>query len=685
MIEMSAEYALKTSLPDLNRENDPSLNSDVKNEFVRIQTWWLVKTMDVASIQKFETQLEQLEVAARRGDSLPQLVQKVRSALLALTPKAEVVAVISEGDEVRLVNGTPPTSDCEKFATLSHVPTDGHEVAIEVRSAEQLVSLPGGWTIVADRILSPDFRFVAHFLVCEDPRQQTIITDASRTLVDILAEAASRRLLSDLSRRLSEQEQLHAFVHNLARAGTHELWAQEVVQRGVEYMGKGRISVLKLIADRWQLIAATGSTSINHASEAVRRNEEVAKIVSATVSGGTLYSAWIPTETPPEDVEGQLRTLLAQYAAIGVQRIRIEPISDRDGGTIFLVLTEAFQTDQLPAESLLALVHKELTDAARLLPQEPESAAWRLTKTPTRKFLLAAAVTFLLLLIIPADFEVEVVGQAFPQDRRRIFAPDDGIVERLLVTADEEIDAAEELLQLHNPARELERNRIAGEIESVKSRILAIRASRSPSVSGSGNNSPSRSSDLSSEEQQLEQKLVALTEEQTLIDQQIAALTLTAPIGGSIYQRRLQEQLASRPVQRGQLLLEIVNTRAREWELELQIPDSVVGYVQSAAAGSLSQHESTKNAAPGLTVQFTLASDLGEVHTTTLHSLDLDTHLSDGQLNVLATALIDKEMIGGLRPGQLVTARIDCGRRSLAFVLFREIIEFWQRKKFAWL
>jgi hypothetical protein len=142
-----------------------------------------------------------------------------------------------------------------------------------------------------------------------------------------------------------------------------------------------------------------------------------------------------------------------------------------------------------------------------------------------------------------------------------------------------------------------------------------------------------------------------------------------------VYQSRLQEQLRSRPVQRGQQLLEIVNDSG-EWQLDLQIPDLVVGYIPVA--------EFTKDI-DKVEVQFTLNDDSRSVHEATLKSLDTATHLHDGQLTCLATVGVEKTLTKKLRPGQTVSARIRCGRKSLAFVWFREIVEFWQRKRFTWL
>jgi hypothetical protein len=45
---------------------------------------------------------------------------------------------------------------------------------------------------------------------------------------------------------------------------------------------------------------------------------------------------------------------------------------------------------------------------------------------------------------------------------------------------------------------------------------------------------------------------------------------------------------------------------------------------------------------------------------------------------------IDRDSLPDLRDGAQVTARVDCGRRSLAFVLFHDLVETVQSKVLFW-
>lgn len=620
--------------------------------------------MSVLSTDQFESQLELLETAARRGDSLNLLLQIAQKSLVSLVGTNDIVIVVAEGSQIRLLAGTPASELCEQVGESTRLSQTHSDLQIQEQSSGT------AWHVTVARLLSKEHRCVCHFLLSRDPRKNSLLTDACQTLADVLAEAAGRLLLSDLNQRLRQYGQVSSFVHSLARTRSVQEWSQEIAQRGPEHLGKGRITVLSRRRGEWVTIAATGSTAINPSADAVSRNQQTVSILTKA----SMVGEWLSTAAPADTSEAGLRTLLAQYAALGIRYVRAEIVCGNDGSVNHAYLAEVFGNESLPPEPLVQLLRQEISEAARLLPREVARSGIGLPENPALRWLCIAAAVLAVLIIIPADFEIEVQGQAFPRERRRIFAPDDGIVEELLVTADQKVSANEPLLGLRNPERELELNRVLGDIDSASSRLQAIRATRATSGAANGNSTGTRSADLSSEEQQLERKLETLRQEQVLVEQQISALRIVSPIDGVVYQSRLQEQLRSRPVQRGQQLLEIVNDSG-EWQLDLQVPDSVVGYIPVPA---------TSYDAAQIPVQFRFNDDSRAVHLATLSSLDTATHLHDGQLACLATVGVDGGISKTLRPGQTVSARIRCGRKSLAFVWFREVVEFWQRKRFAW-
>ena len=107
----------------------------------------------------------------------------------------------------------------------------------------------------------------------------------------------------------------------------------------------------------------------------------------------------------------------------------------------------------------------------------------------------------------------------------------------------------------------------------------------------------------------------------------------------------------------------------------MSIPDDVEAYVRSAIQTS---------EAP-LQVRYFIRAAPDQYHTTSLKSLEDAVQIIDGQMICVGRADPGDLKTDNIRPGTSITARICCGKRSLGFVWFREIVELWQRFEFAWL
>ena len=70
--------------------------------------------MSVLSTEQFESHLEQLETAARRGDSLNLLLQIAQKSLISLVGTNDVVIVVAEGSQIRLLAGTPSSENLNR-------------------------------------------------------------------------------------------------------------------------------------------------------------------------------------------------------------------------------------------------------------------------------------------------------------------------------------------------------------------------------------------------------------------------------------------------------------------------------------------------------------------------------------------------------------------------------------------
>ena len=521
----------------------------------------------------------------------------------------------------------------------------------------------------------------------------------------------------------AERNAAEPFLRALFAARNRLDWAETIAQNGVSLLGHGRVSVLTSENGTWHVAAITGTTSFVREAEAIRRIESFVTQASASFPSPVLIdltprrlgpsgpsSPPSPSDLPNNPISqtespsteaadsrhGVAGHILAWFAATGVRQLRLCPLQSADSQTSACICIEIFEstgppTAPPPTESMVQLIasgaeqsmHQLLAASDSGLVSKLKTSAF--LKTRARVGMSVVVISLLLLWLFPANFEIEVSGQLFPTNRRRVFAPDDGIVDAVLVRSDHVVKAGKVLIRLRNPERDLELNGILGELDTTQARLAAVRASRNSGGSQAGNSGSDaiRAADLSGEELQLQQRMTTLQAEQVLTEQRLSALSITAPIDGVVYQRQLHERLEARPVQRGQLLLELLQPSGR-WQIELLIPDDLIGYVTEANRVVTSVDGKDTGSSRGLRVRFTIPAAGGDEHKATLRQIDSASYIVNGVLVCPATADADSIDTDQCRPGTAVTARIRCGRRSLGFVWFRELIEFWQRKRFSW-
>jgi len=135
-------------------------------------------------------------------------------------------------------------------------------------------------------------------------------------------------------------------------------------------------------------------------------------------------------------------------------------------------------------------------------------------------------------------------------------------------------------------------------------------------------------------------------------------------MAGTITTWDLEQLLLNRPVQRGQQMLNVANLDG-PWVAELKVPDDHIGHVLDA-----------KSRSNDMTASFQLATSRGADYTGKLRHIASRTEVSEDNRSVVRVTLdVDKKNIPDLRPGATIHAKIHCGRRSLAYVWFHDVVE----------
>jgi len=273
-------------------------------------------------------------------------------------------------------------------------------------------------------------------------------------------------------------------------------------------------------------------------------------------------------------------------------------------------------------------------------------------------FLTSVTAIVLALALIPATFEVSCRGNLQPVEQQFILAPSHGTV-IFACENEQSIRAGDPVVTLHNAQLGLEESRLRGEIRTSQAKLQSLQADRSNSTG-----------QRFTSEAEVQQQFIGLTQQLEILQKELQVLKVTAQIDGTVYLNDLTRDLVRTTVQPGQSLMHLVNPNG-EWYVQLRIPDKVIRHILLAS----------DNGDDELAVRLILRTDPSVVFDGHVSSIGSASEIDvRNELTVPATATFESDSKMDLRPGSEVLAKIDCGQRSLGFVLFREVIEFVQSR-----
>jgi hypothetical protein len=282
---------------------------------------------------------------------------------------------------------------------------------------------------------------------------------------------------------------------------------------------------------------------------------------------------------------------------------------------------------------------------------------------------LAAVAAVLALVVIPADFEIEARGVLQPRNRRDVFARSDGIVAEVLTDHAQECREGAPLVAMTRSQLDFEMSRVLGETQTARKRLASVQATRldvSPRTAADRE----KYNQLTAEEEEIQELLNSLEQQHEVLKAQREDLIVRSPLTGHVVTWNVRQSLESRPVQRGQVLMQVADLSG-PWVLEAEVPDDRVGHVL----------EARQRLQRDLPVSFMIATDPGATYHGAVEKVALATDVRPPEkASVLVTVAIDRSQIPQLRPNATVVSRIYCGRRSIGYVWFHSVWEMIQKK-----
>jgi len=306
---------------------------------------------------------------------------------------------------------------------------------------------------------------------------------------------------------------------------------------------------------------------------------------------------------------------------------------------------------------------------------------WRLLGKSTRLFrgrtlpktllVLAAVIGIVAAAVfVPYDFTLEGSGRLRPKIRQNVYAQLDGYVTQVLVEHDSPV-TKDQLLVVQ---RSVDLDKQWEEVNGQLMQTMADIESTNRELINDDDLSEADKNQKVAHLGQLNQRAISLREQQRLLDLKKDMLEITSPIDGRVVTWKLQEQLQGLPVSRGQMLMEVADPNG-DWELEVTMPESRMGYVA----------EAWEKSGGDLRVAFILATHPANK----LEGRVVEIHRSaevrgDKGATVLLRVAFDqqtlRDVVSDPKIGAEATVKVYCGQESIGYVWLHDLIDFIRAK-----
>lgn len=441
---------------------------------------------------------------------------------------------------------------------------------------------------------------------------------------------------------------------------------------GRSVLGCDRVSILLRHRGEPQLTAVSGQSTVNRRANVAVLMERLAK---AVLDGKEPVVLSDSVRQCPAAADELARAYAAESGArtLFVVPLRVTAEDPRPPGVL---VVEQFH-DAAPTERLVDGVNLLSAHAAVALQNAREHDRVFLRSARTwlgrqwgeslrlRRLvwlgLLAGVAAVLTLVTVPLRIHGDGVLRA--EHRRGVFAPDAGTVRQLSVRHGDPVQRGQTIAVL-------ESTQLTVDLQQVQEELISARETRKLKEAerlSSRDLAPQRQVQLDGEIAELSERITGLERRSELLRARVAALSLQAPIDGVIATWEPEKQLLNRPVQTGQLLLQII-AETGPWSLEVRVPEDDSGYVLDAW-----RKRSPESRLP---VEYVLATHPERRYRGWLAEVAPRTERVGIEHVVYVTIVPDEGDPPPLRDGAEVRAKVHCGDRTLGYVLFREVVDF---------
>jgi Biotin-lipoyl like/HlyD family secretion protein len=322
---------------------------------------------------------------------------------------------------------------------------------------------------------------------------------------------------------------------------------------------------------------------------------------------------------------------------------------------------------------------------------------WRMFRGRTLAIIggvLAGVITLVAIMaFVPCDLLIAGHGSLLPEQRHKVYAPHPGVVIEVPVDHGARVHKGDVIVKLES--RDLQKELKQLIAEKAKAEHLAgylelqVDKARSSQSHDGGLDIYQLQAQIS------EAKITAKNsgERMEIVQEQLDSLTVQSPQDGIITTFEARKNLIGRPVDYGTELLQVAATEG-EWILEVEVPDDDMGPILAARSRLEEDIKAgRKPVGTPLEADFVAMTDpdhryRGYVRriapeAETIGAADTEQYknrhvakVTIGFSDAVLQDYLQRNQIKEPRPGAEVRARVDCGKTSIAYYIFRKPIQF---------
>ncbi|MDB4766376.1 efflux RND transporter periplasmic adaptor subunit [bacterium] len=578
-------------------------------------------------------------------------------------------------------SGRPPSAEAAIRETVAKCIDSNQPKKLTANSKSKSVSVflwPFSSTSNATTTSGPaaDSAIAIYFTSELDPVLAPIYLNFAEAIAELAAAFQQRNNRTGQTDGQSSWPKFKTFSDALHESLNVRSTAVSLVNHGRNYYGCDRVLLARRTGRTYKVISSTGATSVNRKSQTVSCLEPLIAKAFYRNNKPVIFHGEV-------DSSSKLKPAFDKYQEIcSNESLILTPITDKNDVVRFVQVIECKSAEHLPQviqrvttaqrqvqTSLLNAQHYQSIPMRNFLGAVGETSISRMLRWLAFPLALSGiiALAIIAMTIFKADLMISADGTIMPETERVIYAPQEGIVDKLLVDHGNHVQQGQKLVELKSVDLNSKISELKSEIATEKKKVAAIEALKN-SLNRGTQQGQTELRKLAGDEIESALRMQNLETQLNLLIDQKSELTLTSPISGIIVTWDAKTKLNSRPVRPGDALLRVV-AEDGNWLVEAHVADTRIAHL----IGKASENKDLSEVAVSISVAtFPGKEFVGKIKTVSQTAFN-DPQTQQSTIAVVVEIEHDEDI--QFQPRSSVVAKFNCGESSYGYAWFNEFID----------